>query len=227
MSTDLHDRLSDAYPQSDIRLPQAERLWERGGRRRRHRTAALAVAVTAVVVSAGVGVAALDRAPTGPPPLLTQPSETGADATEDRTAPGSHPEPATEGDVAVADDAARFDVSLFLCDGQLCPEISPDERQQLHDDLEVHPAVAEVFFESKEQALERFRVLFEDQPELADSVDFDTLPASFRVKLHDPEQVAAIAEEFAAYPGVEEVVDQRNCSPGACEGFVPEVADQP
>lgn len=192
-----------------------------------HRTAALAVVVTAVVVSAGVGVAALDRAPTGPPPLLSEPSETGADATEDTTAPGSQPEPATEGDVAVADDAARFDVSVFLCDGRICPEISPDEQHQLHDDLDAHPAVAEVFFESKEQSLERFRALFDDQPELADSVDVDTLPASFRVKLHDPEQIGAIAEEFAAYPGVEEVVDQQSCSAGDCEGFVPEVADQP
>jgi cell division transport system permease protein len=42
-----------------------------------------------------------------------------------------------------------------------------------------------------------------------DSVDPDVLPASFRVKLQDPELFRVISQEFSAYPGVEEIVDQR------------------
>jgi cell division transport system permease protein len=35
------------------------------------------------------------------------------------------------------------------------------------------------------------------------------LPASFRVKLTDPERFAVIADRFDAFPGVEAIVDQR------------------
>lgn len=230
MSTDLHEHLSDAYPRTGIELPPAERLWERGRRRQRHRSVGIAVASIVAVTAVGFAAAGLVPPRSIPAPVTSEPSEPVGEASsstpaEQETSPV--PEPANEGDVAVADDAARFDLSIFLCDGRICPEtVTPDQQQRLRQDLEAHPAVAEVFFESKEQAHERFRARFEDQPELADSVDLDALPASFRVKLHDPEQVRAVAEHFAAYAGVEEVLDQRNCSPGACDGFVPEVADR-
>jgi cell division transport system permease protein len=66
-----------------------------------------------------------------------------------------------------------------------------------------------VFYESKEDAYERFTELFRDQPNLVESVDPDVLPASFRVKLQDPELFRVISQEFVAFPGVEEIVDQR------------------
>ena len=113
--------------------------------------------------------------------------------------------------VALATDdwSSKVEVSIFLCDGRTCPEITPEQREQLREELEAQPVVAEVFFESKEQAYERFRELFRDQPDLIDSVDPDVLPASFRVKLQDPELFRVIAEQFGAYPGVEEIIDQR------------------
>ena len=230
MSTDLRDRLSDAYPQTDIASPPADLLWRQGRRRHRLRNAAIGGVVTATVGVGGLVASAIAPLPSAPqaPSVLTT---TGSDAEEED--PGgvgadgvpAVPEPAIPGDLAVPDDAARFDVTLFLCDGRTCPAITPDQQRQLHDDLEAVPAVAEVFFESKDQAHARFQALFEAQPELADSVDLDAVPPSLRVKLHDPEQVGPIVEQFASYPGVEELVDQDSCSPGFCEGFVPEVAD--
>jgi cell division transport system permease protein len=112
-------------------------------------------------------------------------------------------------DLATDDWVGEIEVSIFLCDGRTCPEITPEQEEQLRTDLEEQPVVQEVFFESKEEAYERFISLFEDQPNLVESVDPDVLPASFRVKLENPQLFGVIAEQFQEYPGVEEVVDQR------------------
>ena len=112
-------------------------------------------------------------------------------------------------ELATDDWVGKVEVSIFLCDGRTCPEITPEQQEQLREDLEDQPVVAEVFFESKEDAYARFRELFRDQPNLVDSVDPDVLPASFRVRLENPQLFNVIAEQFEAYPGVEEIVDQR------------------
>ncbi len=51
--------------------------------------------------------------------------------------------------------------------------------------------------------------MFKDDPDVAGVVEPDSLPASFRVKLVDPNDFDVIAQQFEAYPGVEEVVDQQ------------------
>jgi cell division transport system permease protein len=113
-------------------------------------------------------------------------------------------------DLATDDWTGKVEVSIFLCDDTTpCAPITDEQREQLRRDLEEQPVVAEVFFESKQDAYERFQELFRDQPTLVESVDPQTLPASFRVRLENPALFGVIAEQFAAYPGVEEIVDQR------------------
>ncbi|MEX2486478.1 MAG: permease-like cell division protein FtsX [Nitriliruptoraceae bacterium] len=112
-------------------------------------------------------------------------------------------------DLATDDWVGKVEVSIFLCDGSTCPAITDEQLEQLRDELEAEPVVAEVFYESKEDAYERFTEIFKDQPNLIESVDPDILPASFRVRLQDPSLFNVIAEQFAAYPGVEDIVDQR------------------
>jgi cell division transport system permease protein len=112
-------------------------------------------------------------------------------------------------ELATDDWVGKVEVSIFLCDGRTCPEITPEQQETLRTELEQHSVVQEVFYESKEEAYERFRELFRDQQNLVESVDPDVLPASFRVKLQDPELFRVISQEFGAYPGVEEIVDQR------------------
>ncbi len=112
-------------------------------------------------------------------------------------------------ELATDDWVGQVEVSIFLCDGRTCPEITEEQREQLETDLEEHQVVEEVFYESKQEAYDRFVELFSDQPNLIESVDADVLPASFRVRLQNPQLFAVIADEFAAYPGVEEIVDQR------------------
>ena len=112
-------------------------------------------------------------------------------------------------DLATDDWTGRVEVSIYLCDDRLCPEITPEQQEQLREDLESQEVVAEVFFESKQDAYERFVTMFADQESLIEAIDADILPASFRVRLQNPDLFNVIADQFSTYPGVEEIVDQR------------------
>jgi cell division transport system permease protein len=112
-------------------------------------------------------------------------------------------------DLATDDWVGKVEVSIFLCDDRTCPAITAEQQQDLQEQLESQPVVAEVFYESKREAYERFAELFKDQPSLIESIDADTLPASFRVRLENPALFGVIRDQFQAFPGVEEVVDQR------------------
>jgi len=112
-------------------------------------------------------------------------------------------------DLATDDWVDQVEVSIFLCDGTTCPQITEQQQQTLRQDLEDQPVVEEVHYESKEEAYERFTELFRDQENLLEIVEPDILPASFRVSLVDPDEFRVISEQFQAYPGVEDIVDQR------------------
>jgi cell division transport system permease protein len=103
----------------------------------------------------------------------------------------------------------KIEVSIFLCDGRNCDAITPEQRDGLEESLQNDPLVDEVFYESKEEAYGRFQEMFRDQPDFVESVTADALPASFRVKLDDPTQFAAIYDQYAAQPGIETIIDQR------------------
>jgi cell division transport system permease protein len=113
-------------------------------------------------------------------------------------------------ELATDDWTGKVEVSIFLCDDRTCPAITTEQRQRLQQDLEAQPVVAQVFYESKREAYERFARLFADQPTLIEAIDVSTLPASFRVKLENPALFGVIKDQFSAYPGVEEIVDQRD-----------------
>jgi cell division transport system permease protein len=100
---------------------------------------------------------------------------------------------------------SQVEVSIFLTDG-----ISESQRASLESDLNAEPVVDEVIYESKQDAFEHFQDIFADNPSLLDSVTPEILPASFRVKLLDPEQFAVVESAFANYPGVDVVSDQRD-----------------
>jgi len=103
----------------------------------------------------------------------------------------------------------KIEVSIFLCDGNKCPEITDAQRNSLEQDILAEPVVASVFYESKEDAYAAFREQYRNEPDLVDSVSPDILPAAFRVKLHNPDQFEVIRDRFEAYPGVEDIIDQR------------------
>lgn len=104
----------------------------------------------------------------------------------------------------------QIEVSIFLCDGARCASITAEQREQLGRDLQADPLVDEVFYESKEEAYQQFVEQFADDEELVEAVPEDALPASFRVSLTDPNDAPQLTAQYSDYPGVEEIVDQRD-----------------
>jgi len=99
---------------------------------------------------------------------------------------------------------ASVEVGIFLS-----ANLPEEQRVSLQGELEENPQVERVIYESEQQAYENFRELFKEDPVLRDFVKPGDLPDSFRVKLVDPENFAAIESQYQAYPGVEKVTDQR------------------
>jgi cell division transport system permease protein len=107
-----------------------------------------------------------------------------------------------EGNLLIELTSANVEVSVFLLD-----EVSPTQQESLAQILEEMPEVDTVSYESKADAYERFQRLFSDQRELVENTSADALPASFRVKLKDPEQFAVVQARLVGQPGIDKVVD--------------------
>src|SRR5947208_5399968 len=99
----------------------------------------------------------------------------------------------------------KVEVAVFLQDN-----ISSLDQTHLFRLIQQMPEVSSVRYESKQQAYERFKTIFSNQPALTQNVNADALPASFRVKLKDPSQFEVVAARLNGLPGIEKVVDQRN-----------------
>jgi len=97
----------------------------------------------------------------------------------------------------------NVEVAVYLTD-----PVNPQTVESLTTTLTKLPVVADVTFESKAQACERFKQLFANQKALVDNVDCNALPASLRVKLDDPQQYAQVAAVLRGQPGIDKVVDQ-------------------
>jgi len=108
----------------------------------------------------------------------------------------------------------KVEVSLFLCtrnsDVPSCAgAVTAQQRQQIEDDLKsLSPLVDQVYFESSQEAFQRFQEQFKGSP-IADSATPEDLGESFRVKLSDPDRYAVITSAFTGVPGVERVDDQK------------------
>jgi cell division transport system permease protein len=108
----------------------------------------------------------------------------------------------------------RVQVSVFLCgkdsNKTSCAggEVTDAQRQSIAAALQ-SPALAKyiskVEYESKDQAFQHFK---DQYPDLADNLTADSMPESYRVKLVDPQQYAAVSEQFRNQPGIDTVQDQ-------------------
>jgi Cell division protein len=106
----------------------------------------------------------------------------------------------------------NVEVAVYLTDD------SGPQVPRLTKMLEVLPAVADVHYESQDQACERFKLLFANQPAFSENVDCAVLPASLRVKLADTSQFEQIntamgcsfdatGKQTCTQPGVAEIHD--------------------
>jgi cell division transport system permease protein len=95
------------------------------------------------------------------------------------------------------------------------------DRQQLEvgQALNDDKRVVSVIFESREDAYVRFVALWKDSPDFVASVTPESLPASYRLRLHDRAQFTTFSREYAKKPGVGDIIG-RVCPESAPVGGV-------
>lgn len=135
-----------------------------------------------------------------------------AEMTVDVTGPSIH---ATTPPTVAAGTSVRIHIAvdglLRATNGEgeaavfLTNDISEDLRQTLKDALAQIPDVESITYQSKEQAYERFKLLFANQPEILKNTDPSALPESFRVKLTDLTQFEAFKDRAQGLPGVDTI----------------------
>ncbi|ATE52662.1 MULTISPECIES: permease-like cell division protein FtsX [Actinosynnema] len=87
-------------------------------------------------------------------------------------------------------------------------DCAQDPCAGLRTKLEGTSGVESVVYENREQGYERFKTIFEAQPELVKLARPEAIPATFRVKLEDPERADVIVKAFSGEAGVKSVSDQ-------------------
>ena len=111
----------------------------------------------------------------------------------------------------------KVEVSVFLCPATspepTCAggEVTDEQKDAITaalDEPEIAPLVAEVFFETKQEAFDSFKKQFGDQS-WASVATVDDMNSSFRIKLTDPSQYEVVADVVSGKQGVESVQDQR------------------
>lgn len=110
----------------------------------------------------------------------------------------------------------KVEISIFLCPessrNEQCAEgpVTVEQEDAIRAVLEegtLAPLVDEVYYESREQAYEKF--VANDSEGIWSSLTPDQMQPSFRVKLTDPEQYQVVADATEGLAGVDVVRDQR------------------
>jgi len=107
----------------------------------------------------------------------------------------------------------KIEVSIFLCGNTsvafTCTGVATDEqRRNIETILGSLESVQDVFYESSADAYEQFKEQFAGSAILA-NISPDALPASFRVKLDNPENFEKVSSALQSVQGVESIQDQR------------------
>jgi cell division transport system permease protein len=105
---------------------------------------------------------------------------------------------------AVSEWSRKIQVTFYLQDG-----VQPHDRESLATRLQGDPAVASVEYVSREQAVERFKRLFQDLATLPEDLGESPFPAALEVTLSAgrdaPQDAQRIVAVYGNLPGVEEV----------------------
>lgn len=96
---------------------------------------------------------------------------------------------------------SSVEISVFFKE-----QTTPDEVQDLQNQLAGVPEVTQVVFVPKQQALEEMRENFGEQQDILDGLEEkNPLPDALRIKTATAEQVAPLAAELESYDQVDEV----------------------
>ncbi|GLZ01058.1 permease-like cell division protein FtsX [Actinoplanes sp. NBRC 103695] len=98
----------------------------------------------------------------------------------------------------------EIEVSIFLRD-----DVTDAQKSAIDQAIANNALTESRQYESKQDAFKKFQVIWRDSPDFIKSVTPDSLPESYRVKLKDPEQYGAFADQMRGMQGIQDIVDQR------------------
>jgi cell division transport system permease protein len=75
-------------------------------------------------------------------------------------------------------------------------DASQEKMDQVRSSVEGYPEVKEVTYVSKEDALSRFKEMMADQPDIAEEIPADKLPASLEIQLNDSNDSSAVTDKL-------------------------------
>jgi len=110
----------------------------------------------------------------------------------------------------------RVEISVFLCvpdsrggNCQAGESVTEAQRTEIEAALKGNPEVAEVFYETKEQAYAQFREYYANNDPILKATTVDKMQDSFRVKLKNAEEYQGVVSAVSGMPGVQLVQDLR------------------
>jgi cell division transport system permease protein len=98
----------------------------------------------------------------------------------------------------------EIEVSIFLR-----TDVTDAQRQAIDQAITANTLVSDKTYETREEAFNRFKELWQDSPDFVKSIGPNSLPESFRVKLKDPEKYKTFADQMAGMQGIQDIIDQR------------------
>jgi len=107
--------------------------------------------------------------------------------------------------VANANDRFKGGIEFIV---YLQPDAPQEQMDSVRGDLEANPDVERIEFVNQDETYQEFQDLFQESPQLIETVTADILPPSFRVapKVQDPDVVQELGRQFEDKPGVYDVV---------------------
>lgn len=98
----------------------------------------------------------------------------------------------------------KLEVSIYLQD-----DSTTAQQESISGQLSASPEVASFRFLTQEEAYDRFKQLFRANPQLLANTTKDDLPATFLVRMNDPERYTVLSQQFpAGKAGVDQVQGQ-------------------
>lgn len=107
----------------------------------------------------------------------------------------------------------RVEMQFYINDA--VADADPNCRQApcstLRTELEQAPGVGSVTFITRPEAFEQAKQIFKDNPDIADNIRENTIPASLKVRMSDPDQFGTVLDNFKDRKdmGVDGALDQR------------------
>ena len=108
----------------------------------------------------------------------------------------------------------RVQVSIYLCNTDAsqpnCQSqaATEDQKATIKSQLQQLPEVKAVFYESEQEAFNRFKEQFRNSPIVSNNLKVGDIPDSYRVQLKDPNKFQVVTSAFEGAPGVASVQDQ-------------------